>query len=103
MALRICFIGDSITNGYGDPEYSGWPAYISAAARHGGTDITAYNLGVRSDTSSMVRARWRQEAAARLPAEMPTALVFAFGINDCAHIDGVRRVEPGESMCPARL
>ena len=46
MALRICFIGDSITNGYGDPEYSGWPAYLSAAARHGGTDITAYNLGV---------------------------------------------------------
>jgi len=28
MALRICFIGDSITNGYGDPEYSGWPAYL---------------------------------------------------------------------------
>jgi len=42
MALRICFIGDSITNGYGDPEYNGWPAYLSAAARHGGTDITAY-------------------------------------------------------------
>jgi len=99
--LRICFIGDSITNGYGDPEYRGWPAYLSAAARRGGCDITAYNLGIRSDTSSMVRARWRAEAEARLPAEMPAALVFAFGINDCAKIDDVRRVEPGQSMANA--
>ena len=70
MALRICFIGDSITNGYGDPEYRGWLAFLSAAARRDGADITAYNLGVRSDTSSMIGARWRQEAVARLPAEM---------------------------------
>ncbi len=53
MALRICFIGDSITNGYGDPEYRGWPAFLSAAARRGGSDITAYNLGVRGDTSGI--------------------------------------------------
>ena len=46
----------------------------------------------------MIRARWRQEAVARLPAEMAAALVFAFGINDCARIDGVRRVEPAQSM-----
>jgi len=37
----------------------------------------------------MVHARWRAEAEARLPAEMPAALVFAFGINDCAQIDGL--------------
>ncbi|MDP6473801.1 MAG: GDSL-type esterase/lipase family protein [Alphaproteobacteria bacterium] len=98
MALRICFIGDSITNGYGDPQYGGWPAVLSASARRDGTDITAYNLGVRGDTSSMIRKRWRDEATARLPAEMPGALVFAFGINDCARIDGVRRVEPAQSV-----
>ena len=101
MALRICFIGDSITNGYGDPEYRGWPAFLSAAARRDGCDITAYNLGVRGDTSGMVRARWRGEAEARLPAEMPAALIFAFGINDCAKIDGVRRVEVMQSMANA--
>ncbi len=101
MARRICFIGDSITNGYGDPEYRGWPSYLSAQALRDGCDITAYNLGVRSDTSSMIRARWHEEAAARLPAEMPAALVFAFGINDCARIDGVRRVEPAQSMANA--
>lgn len=100
--MRICFIGDSITNGYGDPEYRGWPAFLCAAARRGGHDITAYNLGIRSDTSSMVRTRWRAEAEARLPAEMPAALVFAFGINDCAKIDGVRRVEPAQSMDNAK-
>ncbi len=98
MALRICFIGDSITNGYGDPEYRGWPALLSAQARRVGADITVYNLGVRSDTSSMIRKRWREEAMARLPAEMSAALVFAFGINDCARIDDVRRVEPAQSM-----
>ena len=98
MALRICFIGDSITQGYGDPQYRGWPAVLSASARHDGADITAYNLGVRGDTSSMIRKRWRDEATARLPAEMPGALVFAFGINDCARIDGERRVEPAQSV-----
>jgi|GEM_PF-5373160 lysophospholipase L1-like esterase len=98
MALRICFIGDSITNGYGDPEYRGWPSYLSSQALRVGCDITAYNLGVRSDTSSLILGRWRNEAAARLPAEMPAALVFAFGINDCACIDGVRRVEPTQTM-----
>ena len=98
MALRICFIGDSITNGYGDPEYRGWPSYLSFQALRVGCDITAYNLVVRSDTSSLILGRWRNEAAARLPAEMPAALVFAFGINDCACIDGVRRVEPTQTM-----
>ena len=73
MALRICFIGDSITNGYGDPEYRGWPSLLSASARQGGADITAYNLGVRGDTSSMVRERWRAEAEARLPACLTSA------------------------------
>jgi acyl-CoA thioesterase-1 len=102
MALRICFIGDSITNGYGDPDYCGWPAYLSRAARRAGADVTAYNLGVRGDTSSLIRARWRAEAEARLPAEMPGALVLSFGINDCAAIDGARRVAPEDSMANAR-
>jgi len=98
MSLRICFVGDSITNGYGDSDYRGWPSYLSTASLGAGADITAYNLGVRSDTSTMVRARWRAEAEARLPAEMDCALVFSFGINDCARIDGQRRVDPAQSM-----
>jgi lysophospholipase L1-like esterase len=29
--MRICFVGDSITNGTGDPEYLGWVSRVYAA------------------------------------------------------------------------
>jgi lysophospholipase L1-like esterase len=98
VALRLCFIGDSIVNGYGDDAMLGWPGRLCAAGRAAGHDLTSYNLGVRGDTSSLIRGRWRAEAAARLPAAFRAALVFSFGINDCVHLDGVQRVSPTESL-----
>lgn len=97
-ALRLCFIGDSIVNGYGDAAMLGWPGRLCSAAAAEGHDVTAYNLGIRGDTSSLIRARWRAEVEARLPAAFNGALVFSFGINDCVHLDGVRRVAPDESV-----
>jgi lysophospholipase L1-like esterase len=102
MPIRVCFIGDSITNGYGDETMAGWPARVSAAANAAGHDVTAYNLGVRADTSELIRVRWRDEASRRLPDELNGALVISFGINDCAQLDGVRRVEPARSEANAR-
>lgn len=95
--LRICFVGDSITTGTGDDTYLGWPGRLCAAERARGHDLTHYNLGIRGDTTPMIARRWRAETEARLPAEFPAALVFAFGINDTAEEPTGLRVNPEES------
>ncbi len=59
----------------------------------GGVDLTVYPLGVRGDTSEDVARRWQAEAEARLPTIFPRALVFQFGLNDCA----VRTWDDGRS------
>ncbi len=101
-SLRLCFVGDSIVNGTGDATMLGWSGRVCAAAADAGHDITHYDLGVRGDTSTLIRERWRAEATRRLPDAFKTALVFSFGINDCVHLDGVRRVAPETSLANAQ-
>jgi lysophospholipase L1-like esterase len=102
MDTRICFFGDSLVNGTGDPDCLGWVGSICAAARQMGLDLTCYNLGIRRDTSADILARWRREADARLPAETARRLVFSFGANDCIFEDGLRRVQPTQTVANAR-
>ena len=95
--LRICFFGDSFVNGTGDPALLGWVGRACAAAWAGGTDITAYNLGIRRETSTDVRARWREEAKRRRPSGIDTRLVFSFGANDAVIEGGRPRVDAAVS------
>jgi acyl-CoA thioesterase I len=85
LEMRICFFGDSFTNGSGDPEGLGWVGRAALAERRRGADLTTYNLGVRRDTSADILARWPSEAEARLPQGCNPRLVFAFGNNDVAY------------------
>ena len=78
--MRICFFGDSFVNGTGDPDFLGWVGRV--CARSSVPDLTAYNLGIRRDTTSDIAARWRDEATRRLPDEVDGRLVFSFGVND---------------------
>ena len=48
--MRVVFVGDSLTVGVGDPAYLGWVGRLCAAAPLAGLELTAYNLGVRSET-----------------------------------------------------
>jgi len=52
--LRILFFGDSFVAGTGDATALGWPGRLVAASHDAGRPITAYNLGVRRDTSADV-------------------------------------------------
>jgi acyl-CoA thioesterase I len=79
---RVCFVGDSFVQGTGDTAGGGWVRRVTAAAAGAGCDITAYNLGVRRDTSADIAARWQAECDARLRAECSPYLVFSFGAND---------------------
>ena len=80
--MRICFVGDSITNGTGDPEYLGWVGRVMQHERTRRPDLTSYNLGIRRDRSDQILARWRAEVECRLPPEHEGRVVFAFGAND---------------------
>jgi lysophospholipase L1-like esterase len=103
MHMRICFFGDSIVNGTGDPDCLGWVGRVCAAARQSGVDLTSYNLGIRRDTSADILGRWRREAELRLPAEHARRLVFSFGVNDCIVENGACRVGRAQTISNARV
>ncbi len=60
--------------------------------------MTAYNLGVRRETSVEVVARWRAEARPRIVAGADTRVVFSFGANDATEEEGSLRVAPEDSV-----
>jgi len=97
--LRVCFVGDSITNGTGDSGFLGWPGRLCASEVTDGHDLTDYNLGIRGDTSADLLPRWRAECEARLPASVSCAIVINIGLNDATEQDGgVIRVSMGDSI-----
>ena len=101
--LRVCFVGDSITAGTGDDDFLGWPGRLCHREAAKGHDVTLYNLGVRADTSELIHSRWKAECMARLPDNLPGALVFSFGVNDAAYEEGIGvRVSQGNSLAIAR-
>jgi lysophospholipase L1-like esterase len=75
---RLLVFGDSFTAGAGDPTALGWVGRVAAACQ----PLTAYNLGIRGETSAQVAARWQTEAWPRLRAEAAYGVVFAVGAND---------------------
>jgi lysophospholipase L1-like esterase len=94
---RVLFFGDSHVLGYRDPEGLGWPGRIARASAAKGLPFTAYNLGVRGQTSVEVAGRWEREAACRVVPAADCRVVFSFGVNDTTILNGMVRVEPGSS------
>ena len=79
---RVLFFGDSLTAGAADPEGLGWIGRLSNRSRAVGFDLTAYNLGVRGDTTADIERRWRIEAEARLGRGDAHYFVVSSGVND---------------------
>ena len=100
--MRICFIGDSFVTGAFDDECLGWAGRICAWARVRSHDVTAYNLGVRGETSLQIAKRWRSEAEVRQSPQQEGRLVFEFGVNDAREVNGKRQIEAGQSLAAAR-
>ncbi|MFD4431929.1 GDSL-type esterase/lipase family protein [Nocardia sp. NPDC058497] len=93
--LRIFFLGDSFVQGIGDPEYRGW---VGRALTETGTGITAFNLGVRRNTSDDVLRRCWTEIEPRLAPDADHRLVLSFGSNDAVEENGVVRVDPDRCL-----
>ncbi|WP_327676099.1 GDSL-type esterase/lipase family protein [Kitasatospora sp. NBC_00458] len=117
--LRIAFIGDSFTQGVGDPEYRGWVGRVMAATwadlvgpagdgvsagapgADGGArsaDVTVFNLGVRRNTSADVLARCRAETGVRALPGADNRLVLSVGANDTTVEDGRPRVASAQCL-----
>jgi acyl-CoA thioesterase-1 len=96
--IRICFIGDSYVQGTGDDDCLGWVGRLCASARCAGHNITAYNLGVRRETSTDIARRWETECAPRLLSDTENYVVFSFGANDVSLANGTRRVHESDTI-----
>ncbi|PZS33319.1 MAG: hypothetical protein DLM58_08040 [Pseudonocardiales bacterium] len=95
--IRMCFVGDSFVAGVGDPAHLGWVGRLTARAETRGVTVTGYNLGIRRNTSSDVRARWQHEVRLRFPDGLDNRLVLSFGVNDCTARSSGTRTESGIS------
>lgn len=93
--LRICFVGDSFVQGIGDPEYRGWVGRVLEAT---GVGITAFNLGIRRNTSDDVLRRFLQEVLPRTLPDADNRLVVSCGSNDTLEEEGKIRVDPSEGL-----
>lgn len=82
--IGLCFVGDSYVAGTGDPKALGWVSRVVARTNPGDAALRSYNLGVGSETSGDVLARWRAETEIRWRALNERRLVIGFGTNDVA-------------------
>lgn len=80
--IALCFVGNSLVAGYGDPKALGWVARVLARTPHRDVDLTAYNLGVRGQSSADMLSRWRSETAVRWDGRNERRLVLGFGAAD---------------------
>lgn len=85
---HICFVGASTTEGVGDETHRGWPGRLVELPPAAGRLRSVYNLGVHGQTTAQIGARWRSECVARLPVNGAGAVVFFFGLNDIAQVNG---------------
>ncbi len=95
--MIICYFGDSLTLGYGDPAGLSWPGRVSGTLHTLGVDVTSYNLGIRKETTLMLADRWKQEAALRQIKGMESKLIFSFGVADV-----VNNVADADSLAAAK-
>ena len=102
--IRICFLGDSFTNGTGDPTYLGWTGRACADIESAGVQasVTHYNLGIRGNTSQQIEARWQMETNLRFPPGCDARTVFSFGTNDARMEAGAVLLETAASVIHAK-
>ena len=95
----VLFFGDSFVNGAGDETGLGWPGRLVAAAWVADLSLTAYNLGVRGESTTDVARRFRAEALPRLIPGADNRVVLAVGANDPTLDElGERKISEEESV-----
>lgn len=83
--LALVFLGASLVAGVGDPKGQGWVTRVVGRTQHPDLELTAYNLGVRGDTSADVLHRWATEVPLRWAGRTERRVVLSVGTNDVAN------------------
>jgi len=100
--VRLCFAGDSFVAGVGDESAHGWVGRVASRALGLGANLTAYNLGVRRETTAEVAARLPIEAPPRLRDGDVAGVVFSTGVNDTTMDDDATRTSSAHSLTALR-
>lgn len=95
---RVCFVGDSFVAGTGDSTGLGWVGRVAVEAGRRGIALTAYNLGVRRQTSVQIAARIPTETAPRLEPAEDARIILSFGVNDTNLESERQRVETADTV-----
>jgi acyl-CoA thioesterase I len=80
--LALVFLGASLVAGVGDPKGQGWVTRVVGRTQHPDLELTAYNLGVRGNTSADVLQRWATEVPRRWAGRTERRVVLSVGTND---------------------
>jgi acyl-CoA thioesterase I len=80
--LALVFLGASLVAGVGDPKGQGWVTRVVGRTAHPDLELTAYNLGVRGDTSADVLRRWATEVPLRWSGRTERRVVLSVGTDD---------------------
>jgi lysophospholipase L1-like esterase len=80
--VALVFLGASMVAGVGDPKGQGWVTRVVGRTQHPDLALTAYNLGVRGDTTADLLARWKSECEPRWAGRAEKRLVVSIGGND---------------------
>lgn len=79
--MRVLVFGDSIGQGFSDPQ-GGWVEALKRYYLAQGTDIEIFNMSISGDTSQNVLARIESETVVRRWPKDPVLIVLAIGVND---------------------
>jgi acyl-CoA thioesterase I len=80
--LALVFLGASLVAGVGDPKGQGWVTRVVGRTQHPDLQLTAYNLGVRGNTSADVLQRWASEVPLRWAGRTERRVVVSVGTSD---------------------
>lgn len=80
--VALVFLGASLVAGVGDPKGQGWVTRVVGRTQHPDLELTAYNLGVRGDTTADLLERWTSEVPRRWAGRTERRLVVSVGGND---------------------
>lgn len=95
--MRILVFGDSITQGFNDPN-GGWVEHLKRDYLQrkvkGDDAFEIFNLGISGDTSIEVLNRMENEIAVRRWPNDPVMTILAVGVNDSTDKHGKRLCSP---------